>query len=82
MGYWKKHPKKELEAVLCEFDAKEWRIEDPPTYYQVKCPCGEHQRWIHLTPSGRNYGKNALAWLERQPCRQQDQQDGHQEEAK
>ncbi|WP_409494952.1 hypothetical protein [Amycolatopsis sp. cmx-11-12] len=41
---------------------------DPPTYYTVRCPCGQHQRWIHLTPSGSNYGKNALSWLLRQPC--------------
>lgn len=68
MGYWKKHPRKELEAVLEHYHQAGWRIVGPPRYYTVKCPCGQHQRWIHLTPSGANYGKNALAWLERQPC--------------
>jgi hypothetical protein len=68
VGYWKKHPKKELEVVLQEYDKHGWTIENPPKYYTVKCPCGAHMRWIHLTPSGRGYGKNALAWAQRQPC--------------
>lgn len=70
MGYWKKHSKKELEAVLEMFHQAGWRIEDPPKYYKVMCPerCGNHYKWIHLTPSDVNYGKNAVKWLERQPC--------------
>lgn len=68
MGYWKRHPSKDLEALLDEFHAAGWRIQDPPTYYKVLCPCGEHQRWIHLTPSNPNYGKDASRWLRRQQC--------------
>lgn len=68
MGYWKRHPRKELEAVLQAFHEAGWRITDPPTYYTVRCPCGTHYRWIHLTPSGANYGRDALQWLKRQPC--------------
>jgi hypothetical protein len=70
MGYWRKHPRKELEAVLNHFHQAGWTILDPPTYYAVRCPCGLHKRWIHLTPSDPNYGKRALAWLQRQPCYQ------------
>jgi hypothetical protein len=66
--YWKRHPKKELEALLGEFYEEGWTIQDPPTYYRVACPCGDHMRWIHLTPSDPNYVKNALKWLRRQPC--------------
>lgn len=66
--YWKRHPRKDLEPLLREFHDAGWRIEDPPTYYTVKCPCGSHQRQIHLTPSGRNYAKSAQRWLYRQPC--------------
>jgi len=66
--HWKKHPRKEIEALLGEFCEADWRVEDPPTYYRVKCPCGDHQRSIHLTPSDPNYAKNALRWLYRQPC--------------
>jgi len=27
-----------------------------------------HQRWIHLTPSDPNYGKNLRHWLVRLDC--------------
>lgn len=72
MGYWKKHPKKELQDLLEEFARAGWTIEDPPKYYMVKCPppCSHHHRWIHLTPSGTNYAKDALKWLHRQTCGQ------------
>jgi len=73
--YWSKHPKKDLEAVLAEFDAAGWKVDDPPTYYRVRCPCGKHMRWIHLTPSGARYGKNALHWLYRQPCYEQSKEE-------
>ncbi len=66
--YWKKHKDKDLEALLLEFHEAGWRIEDPPVYYQVKCPCGLHYRWIHLTPSGARYITNVQKWLYRQPC--------------
>ncbi|RFU18840.1 hypothetical protein D0Z06_24580 [Geodermatophilus marinus] len=68
MGYWKRHKRKDLEEVLEVFHQAGWLIEDPPTYYTLKCPCGKHMRWLHLTPSGANYGRNALAWGRRQPC--------------
>lgn len=68
MGYWKKHPRKDLQAVLGEFHEAGWTIRDPPKYYRVRCPCGMHQRWIALTPSGNDYARNALRWLYRQPC--------------
>lgn len=68
MGYWKRHQSKDIEKVLDEYHAAGWRIEDPPKYYTVKCPCGDHQRTVHLTPSGPNYAKNLRAWLHRQPC--------------
>jgi hypothetical protein len=51
MGYWRWHPRKDLEDVLAVFDQSGWRIEDTGTYYRVECPCGNHQRSIHLTPS-------------------------------
>jgi hypothetical protein len=68
MGYWRRHPNKDLEAVLEHFHQAGWRVIDQSRYYKVRCPCGLHQRSIHLTPSDPNYGKNALAWLQRQPC--------------
>ncbi|GAA4855589.1 hypothetical protein [Saccharopolyspora cebuensis] len=68
MGYWKKHPRKDMEKVLEIFHQNGWRVEDPPKYYRVKCPCGDHQRSIHLTPSNPKYGEQALGWLYRQVC--------------
>jgi len=68
MSYWRRHPKKDLQEVLVAFDRAGWVIEDPPTYYTVKCPCGDHMRQIHLTPSNPDYGQRALRWLRRQPC--------------
>jgi hypothetical protein len=68
LGYWKRHPKKELEALLGEFHEAGWTILDPPRYYTVRCPCGDHQRQIHLTPSNPTYVKDAYRWLRRQPC--------------
>lgn len=65
MGYWRRHPRKDLEDVLAEFDRRRWRILDPPKYYKVLCPCGQHYRWIHLTPSNPYYGQQALRWARR-----------------
>lgn len=67
VGYWKKHTK-DHEATLELFHRNGWIIEDPPKYYTLKCPCGDHMRWYHLTPSGANYARNAASWGKRQPC--------------
>ncbi len=66
MGYWKRHPRKELEAVLVQFHEWGWTITDPPKYYGLKCPCGLHKRWLLLTPSNVYYAKEALQWGKRQ----------------
>ena len=60
--------RKDLEQLLREFHHAGWRIENPPTYYRVKCPCGQHKRMIHLTPSNPRYAANVRAWLNRQHC--------------
>ena len=65
MPGWRKHPRKDLEDVLREFSAHGWRIDDPPKYYRLSCPCGLHMRWLHLTPSNPNHGREALQWARR-----------------
>ena len=65
MGYWRRHPRKDLEAILREFDRMGWRIIETKKYYRLQCPCGLHQRWFHLTPSGSTYGIDALHWAKR-----------------
>ncbi len=67
--YWKKHPKKELEALLGEFHEAGWRIIDPGTYYKILCPCPEqHKTMVHLTPSHRDYANHKLQWLFNRTC--------------
>lgn len=68
MGYWRRHPKKDGQALLEWFDDHGWKIGNPPTYYTVRCPCGDHQRQIKLTPSDPNFWKNAQKWAQRQSC--------------
>ena len=65
VGTWKRHPRKDLERVLEEFAAHGWRIDDPPKYYRLRCPCARHSRWLHLTPSNPHYGEEALQWAKR-----------------
>ena len=68
MGYWRKHPRKDLEEVLETFDRHGWTILNPPKYYTLRCPCGQHQRQLHLTPSNPYYGNQALKWAKRLAC--------------
>jgi hypothetical protein len=63
-----RHQAKELEAILQEAERRGWRIDKGSGYFRMRCPCGSHQRWVHLTPSSPNYGLNLLKWLERRPC--------------
>lgn len=70
VGYWPKHPKKELEAVLEVFDLHGWVVTRRKGYYRVRCGCGLHQTSVHLSPSDPNYPRNKLAWLHRQTCTQ------------
>lgn len=68
LGYWQKHPKKDLELVLMEFDQNGWKIIDPPKYYKMRCPCGFHTRTLHISPKLPDHGKQALRYMKRQPC--------------
>lgn len=63
-----KHPKKELEKVLLAAEAQGWRVEKTRKYYKMYCPCGEHIKTVHLSPSDPNYQKNLLAELLRKTC--------------
>ncbi len=68
-GYWRTHPKKELQALLMRFHNQQWRIVDPPKYYKAYCLCNEkHKTTIHLSPSGANYIRDKDKWLQRQSC--------------
>ncbi|MHB1509355.1 MAG: hypothetical protein ACYCVV_06730 [Acidimicrobiales bacterium] len=65
----RRHPKKELEEILAEAEARSWRVESRTAYFKLKCSCDEkHYKTIHLWPSDPNYGKNLRAWFKRQGC--------------
>lgn len=72
MGYWKKHQKKDLEAVLNILHEHGWTILDPPKYYTVRCACGQCQMQVHLTPSGRHHGNNVLRLAKKCPLWKED----------
>lgn len=54
-----RHPKKDLEAVLVIAEKAGWRVTRKTRYFKMYCPCGNHLRSIHLSPSDPNYKKNA-----------------------
>lgn len=58
-----RHPKKDLEAVLRDGEAKGWEVAKTRKYYRMRCPCGSHQKTVHLTPSDPNYRQNLVGWL-------------------
>lgn len=68
MGYWPKHPKKELEAVLGESHEAGWSITKGKKCYKLKCPCGNHMRSRHLSPSNPRYAQESLQYLCRYTC--------------
>jgi len=69
-GYWKTHPKAELQSLLMRFHEAGWRIIDPAKgggYYKVHCVCSlKHKTTIHLSPSNSKYALDKMKWLQRQ----------------
>ena len=63
-----KHPRKDLEAVLREAEGKGWRVTKGKGYYKMLCPCGRHQKSVHLTPSDPDYRRHLLGQLRRATC--------------
>jgi hypothetical protein len=63
-----RHQRKELEDVLQLVESRGWRVEKSKGYFRIKCPCGNHQRTVALTPSGGYYVNHLVAWLRRLPC--------------
>ena len=65
----KRHPRKELEAVIAEAEERGWRVQWKTGYFKLLCSCPErHYKTVHLTPSDSNYEKNLQAWLRRTGC--------------
>ncbi len=63
-----RHPRSDLEIVLRLAEERQWEVSRGGKYYRCLCPCGEHLKWVHLTPSDPNYPRNLRAWFTRQDC--------------
>jgi hypothetical protein len=60
---------RELEDVLQEAEEKGWRVTRGKGYFKMFCPCPDkHRRWVHLSPSTRNYEKHLRQWLQHYTC--------------
>ena len=65
----RRHQRKEIEDVLRLAEDHRWRVESPPKgYFKMKCPCGQHLKWVARTPSNPNYHRNLEGWLRQRPC--------------
>jgi len=38
------------------------------TYFKGRCPCGRHQKMVHLTPSDPNYLRNLRNYIRSLDC--------------
>ncbi|MQA85065.1 MAG: hypothetical protein GEV03_10690 [Streptosporangiales bacterium] len=63
-----RHPVKELERLLREAELRGWRAEGGRNYFRLRCPCGNHQRWVLVTPSDPDYEWRAWGWLRQTGC--------------
>lgn len=63
-----KHPVKELEALLREAESKGWSVDKGKGYFRLRCPCGKHQTWVHLTPSNPHYEQEKRKKLQGTGC--------------
>lgn len=62
-----RHPIQELEKILQDAESKRWDVRKGKKYYRMRCPCGDHQKSVHLTPTSV-YPLNLLGWLRRTGC--------------
>ena len=63
-----KHKVKELEALLAEAEGNGWRVDKKTAYYRMRCPCGKHMTWVHLTPSNPRYEQEKRQKLQGTGC--------------
>jgi hypothetical protein len=63
-----RHPRQDLEALLREAERKGWRVTRGTRYYAMLCPCGQHRKTVHLTPSDPGYERNLRGLLRRATC--------------
>jgi hypothetical protein len=59
---------KELEAVLRTGEGFGWVVTRGGKYFKMKCPCGDHLKMVHMTPSDPRYLRNLVKHLGRTGC--------------
>jgi hypothetical protein len=62
-----RHPDKDIERLMQQAEARGWVFTWGRGYPKGWCPCGLHQKTIHLTPN-RAYLRNLAAWFHRLDC--------------
>lgn len=67
-----RHTKKELEELLQEAERKRWEGRRGKKYFRMFCPCGAHQKTVHLSPSDPHYKQNLVGRLMRTGCWEED----------
>lgn len=60
--------KKEIEEFLRRLEAQGWTVTRGKKYYMARCPCGDHQKTVHLSPSNPYYLKNTIKLVARETC--------------
>jgi hypothetical protein len=62
----------DYKAAIKWLKARGWRVdEDRSGYPMAYCPCGRHQKTVHLTPSNPHYYqqlRNRVQMIERVKC--------------
>jgi hypothetical protein len=64
----RRHQIKELDALLTEAEKKGWDVSKKSGYFRLRCPCGKHQTWVHLTPSNPRYEREKRQYLQGTGC--------------
>lgn len=59
---------KDVKEVVDEITAHGWIEVTGKRYRKFRCPCGDHRKTIHHSPSDPNYFRNLRAWFHRQSC--------------
>lgn len=58
----------EPSEVLEEAASQGWRVDRGNRYWKMWCPCGEHMKTVHVSPSDPNYARNLVGQLRRATC--------------
>ncbi|SCX03196.1 hypothetical protein SAMN05216534_0092 [Candidatus Aquiluna sp. UB-MaderosW2red] len=68
LNNWPKHPNKDLEKLMRELDLANWIVVKRKKYYRAECPCGQHAKMIHMTPSSAYYVNQLRQFLRNRTC--------------